>query len=61
MRSQWMNLSGIMFRVCRCRNGTDSLYGPDPRKAFCGSPYDKDSFWVLRAGNLRGAAESGWG
>ncbi len=20
------------------------LYGPDPRKAFCGSPYDKDSF-----------------
>lgn len=20
------------------------MYGPDPRKAFCGSPYDKDSF-----------------
>ena len=24
------------------RNG--ELFGPDPRKVFCGSPYDKDSF-----------------
>ena len=53
-----MSLFRTVLSAGRWKYGMVVLYGPDPNKFFCGSPYDEESYGIYARGLQKALAKA---